>query len=162
MLLYRNNNHYSFNMENNRYTNAIDNLVSAFIKGKLTHGNECSCAVGNMCNGNREWYNRVIPMYILNEEPEEIKEKREGFTAAGYNAYEIVAIENAFEGRHFSEILYDEYKTPYRYTYFTSAEDDSHASDADGFKGLQHAAEVLYQLDADKQETVNLYELINL
>jgi len=68
---------------------ALNKLIGAFIRGELRHANSCSCAVGNLCNGNGFW------------ESDLFDPARHGMlvTRYGYFGRDIVLIEAAFEGK---------------------------------------------------------------
>lgn len=144
-----------------RYQKATDKLVNAFILEKIHHGNSCSCAVGNLCEGSYQWVhyagafltiynNSLLDSSHFIEESKKRAAKCFIEKATGYSPVEIFRVEALFEGRRTS-ILEKERS-------FASL---NYNNDPDGFKGLCKVFDYLHTLEdwTEEEEKVNLIEL---
>lgn len=133
-----------------RFYNATDKLVNAFIMGAIRHGSCASCAVGNLCNGNGDW--------ILYTEKMNYGRYFESATKAinetGYSPIEIHKVEQAFEDREYSFIDEpDEDKNECRY---------NRINDADAFKGLCNVFDYMVSIEdwSEEEKGANIFELL--
>lgn len=132
-----------------RFTNAVDKLMSAFIMGTLKHGGACSCAVGNLCDGDRIWRD------FYNHESGKRK-----IAKTGYSLMEIYEIEKSFEVRSCNLLDADKdifIKKTFIMPFLNSL------NDFDGFKGLCNVFDYMTSIEdwSEQEGRVNLIELCN-
>ena len=120
-----------------RLEKTVDLLIKAYLKGQLQHGNACSCAVGNICNGNKSWTTvaSVDHYQYLPKNHWGYEQGKDVIRDSEYSLNELLQIEQSFEGR-------------LNIGFGTKAALNN-SNDPDGWIGLNQVFETLYQLEED-------------
>lgn len=150
-------------MAKERFYEATDKLINAFIKGKIKHTSCCSCAVGTLCDNKGDWSFTETMCTENGVYNKEVKLKSIIFikTNTKYSVKEIFEIERNFEGRAKPligrigrELEIKESCNPYLRTL-------NKETDPDGFKGLCNVFDYLISLEdwSEDENKVNLIEM---
>ena len=125
-----------------RFYSAVDKLMNAFLIGKVTHGDMCSCAVGTLCGGDDSWHHlRFCGSKIGIDKTDK----------TGYSPVEIFEIEKYFECRDISAYQNGGWGEALL----------NNENDVDGFKGLCNVFDYLTSIEdwSDEEQQVNLVEM---
>lgn len=131
-----------------RFYNATDKLVNAFIMGTIKHMEPCACAVGTLCGGS-DWTDYHMSNYGIFDKDAAIKQ----IQTTGYLPREIYKVEAAFEGRDTSML---------NLSNGNGCNTLGKCNDPDGFKGLCNVFDYLVTLEDWKEEEkgANIFELL--
>lgn len=129
-----------------RFYNATEKLVSAFIMGTIKHGKECSCAIGSLC-GTDSWTDFHMDRNFF--------KTKLLFKSVGYSSKEIYFIEQSFEERD-NSIL--QWKLNTTISIDMRLNNDN---DPDGFKGLCNVFDYMVSIEdwSSDEKQVNLIEM---
>lgn len=135
-------------MATQRFYNATDKLVNAFIMGTIIHGSGCSCAVGTLCNGESLWFS-----YWRTSTPLLREKSTEIIATTNYTPIEIFEIERLFEGREKSLIDGEGKHSGCNYGY---------SNDRDGFKGLCNVFDYMVSIEDwnEEEKGANIFHLL--
>lgn len=128
-------------MPQQRFYNAADKLMNAFLMDKLKHSDACACAVGTLCGGDEKW----ATFESITGWDHRIR------YADGYSRKETFIIEKIFEGR--SETLITEW--------MSNPASLNMDNDTDGFIGLSRVFDYLVSIEdwSEEENKVNLIQM---
>ena len=156
------------NMKHERFYEATDRLVRAFITDDLVHGECARCAVGNMFAQWAGWARPVlqslpIPVYYANPQVPDQTDAIINLMSGGYSAKELKRIEELFEFRDERQPKLNEYgDTPLGNYMANKYMDKRLEEDEDGFKGLCRVFDELVRLEdwRGEEQEINLVKML--
>jgi hypothetical protein len=132
-----------------RFYDATDKLIGAFIMGTIFHDGCRVCAVGTLCDGSSLW-TRYHDYSLDDKIAKDIAEQK--IRQTGYSPIEIYLIEQCFEERNMTLLEAMNRDTELNL-------DDR--NDPDGFKGLCNVFDYLHSIESwtEEESQINLVEM---